>query len=167
MKKLLLVLLCAAIVSAASAATFTLNKGEGIYDFSKATWEYTNSGDSFLLKGFAAGDPSTQVWEVTGDVAGNNQATNVVINLFNNGPWDASDAGIYNADDAQFTDYGNQFRLLMTAASNADVSFEAQSWVVDDYAANEFTRVQIVVPEPATMAILGLGGLLVAARRKA
>ena len=158
--------MCVAIVSVASASTFTLDKGNGIYDFSSATWEYTNSGDSFLLKGFAASDPQLQVWEITGDVAGNDQATNVVIDLYAAGPWDAAYVGTYNADNAQFTDYNN-FRLMMVAANDDTVSFEGQSWVVDDYAAHEFTRAQItVVPEPATMAILGLGGLFVAARRR-
>ncbi len=166
MKKLSLLLLCAIVVSVASASTFTLDKGKGIYDFSWASWGYTNSGNSFLLKGFAASDPLVQVWEVTGDVAGNDQATNVVIDLYATGPWDAADAGTYNVGDALFTDYNNKFRLLMTAASNADVSFEGQSWVVDDYTNHEFTRAIITVPEPATMAILGLGGLFVAARRR-
>ena len=164
MKRLLLLLLCAAIVSVASADVFSLANN----DFSSATWEYTNSGDSFLLKGFSgpAGSTPIQVWEITGDVAPDDQATHVVIDLYATGPWDAAYVGTYYADNAQFTDYQN-FRLLMTAANDDTVSFEGQSWVVDDYAAHEFTRAQItIVPEPATMAILGLGGLFVAARRR-
>lgn len=172
------------VISTASAAsaplsgTFSITNG----DFSKATWEYTDDGANFLLQGFgpaiSVSVPGELVWTITGDVSANN----VEITLLPAGNWDPLYDGTYTADTAEFTDY-NSFNLLMTAASDASqknyngdlydigIEFQAQSWVVNDYEAGEFTNAQIsltgvTVPEPTTMAILGLGGLFVARRKR-
>ncbi len=168
-------LLVCALVASSSAAVFSLAN----LDFSKATWNYVDSM-TFQLKGYVApvvtGDPDVLAWQVEGTIDGDNYtAHNVTAELFAAGPWEDYFVGKYTATVANFTDYNN-FSLMMSAGSavadsnggaldGATLVFQAQSWVVDDYANGDLTNAQItLVPEPATFVALGLGALLL--RRK-
>ncbi len=163
--------------------------------FSSMTWAYDDSNkDSFTLKGYGFADSSTPttnpICVITGDLSASNIVSNVSVVLNNAlavGVWSDLYNGTYTIAEAEFTDYG-MFRLLMTAGATTEgetanqivydgqlydrgLEFQAQSWVVEDYTAGNFTNAQLTiasvqVPEPTTMAILGFGGLLVAMRRR-
>ncbi len=170
-----LVLVCA-LVESSSAATFSLAN----LDFSKATWNYVDSM-TFQLKGYVdpvtTGEPDVLAWQISGTPDANNYtASNVTVELFSAGPWEDYFAGTYTATVANFTDYQN-FSLMMSAGSaaadsnggalnGATLEFQAQSWVVGDYTNGDLTNAQVtVVPEPATLTVLGLGALLIRRKR--
>ncbi len=204
MKKTLLVLALCAIFSVATASPTQLSNCQdhaaGVFTianhgFSSMTWAYDDtSKTSFTLEGYGfanSSSPTTNpICTVTGDLS-SGVATNVSVVLDNTGAvgaWDDLYNGTYVVSEAEFTDYGDSYKLLMTAADTADgdtanqiindgctydrgFEFQAQSWVVDDYDANQFTNARLAltskpVPEPATLGILGLGGLIVALRKR-
>lgn len=176
-----------------NAGVFTIeNSG-----FSSATWTYDDtSKTSFTVKGYGFADtaltvPTTDpILEVTGTLSGGSVA-NVSLKLDNTGAigvWDDIYNGTYVVTEAEFTDYGDSYKLLMVAAGAGEdetanqvvyngctykrgFEFQAQSWVVDDYDDNQLTNARLAltskpIPEPATLGILGLGGLIIAMRRR-
>jgi hypothetical protein len=68
-------------------------------------------------------------------------------------------------DGGQFAVTGDYASLLDTAIAYGNIYTNVEGKVVDAQYAEGFTTLQLIIPEPLTLAILGLGTIFIRRRR--
>lgn len=156
--------------SSSEPTTFDL----GDAGFENVVWKYTDNGSGFLIEAFYG---STKSLEVVGDIAGG-ILSNVSFKL-TDGAWNNLFNTSYTVADSDVS-LADFFGMLMVGLEGTAVALDGgqsydltakltgQSWQ-DVYPSGNFSNAQLVltkVPEPATLAILSLGGLLLVRKKR-
>jgi hypothetical protein len=160
-KKLLIMTLVLGITSMASATTITWSTNAITLNINQVqVVQITADDDQPYGKWMGASDPTTLIADITAVsdlAAAGDDATYTENYLTYNGWWylEAKDSSEpFNIDS------GDQWNISIKGLSTGSCQF-----VADDYAGTKDYITVTVIPEPMTIALLGLGGLFLRRRK--